>query len=70
MKSQARFFIASMIIFLSGCSGKHLINENNPSALSYPLVFLLNGKDEIVFRSEGYRIGIGEQILKQITNNQ
>jgi hypothetical protein len=29
-----------------------------------PLMIIVNGEGEIVFRSEGYTIGIGEQIIK------
>lgn len=32
--------------------------------ISYPLITLINKKGEIVFKSTGYRIGLGEQLLK------
>ncbi|MCX6330095.1 MAG: transglutaminase domain-containing protein [Bacteroidia bacterium] len=35
--------------------------------VSFPLVLLVNNKGEILFISGGYRIGIGEQILKYLT---
>ena len=33
---------------------------------SYPVVILLNKKSQIIFLSEGYTIGIGEQIVRKI----
>jgi hypothetical protein len=36
------------------------------STVRLPLVILINKKGEILFKSEGYRIGIGEQILKKV----
>lgn len=39
------------------------------SAISFPLIVLVNNRGEIIFRSEGYRIGIGEQILKIACRN-
>ena len=36
------------------------------SNVRLPLVILVNSRGNILFRSEGYRIGIGEQILKTI----
>jgi len=32
----------------------------------YPVVVLINGKGEIVWHSEGYSIGLGDQLMKQI----
>ena len=36
------------------------------SSARLPLMILVNNKGEIIFKSEGYTIGIGEQILKNI----
>ncbi len=36
------------------------------SNVKLPLVVLINKKGDILFRSEGYRVGIGEQILKAV----
>ncbi len=48
---------------------KMALNEISPADISLPLVIMINSKGDIIFRSDGYRIGIGEQILKLITNN-
>ncbi len=45
---------------------KMALNEISPADISLPLVIMINSKGEIIFRSDGYRIGIGEQILKII----
>lgn len=37
-------------------------------APQWPLVALVNGNGEIVWQSEGYRIGLGDQLVKQIKN--
>ena len=34
--------------------------------MQFPYIILLNKTGNIIFRSEGYRIGIGEQILKRV----
>jgi hypothetical protein len=47
---------------------KEVLKENSCSRNSLPLVVFINSKGEILFRSEGYRIGIGEQLLKQISS--
>jgi hypothetical protein len=43
------------------------INCKDLSGNSYPILLLVNKNGEIIFKSEGYRIGTGEQIL-QIVN--
>ena len=32
----------------------------------YPLLFILNTQGDIILKSEGYRIGAGEMILKEV----
>lgn len=39
---------------------------NLPENISYPLITVVNKKGEIVFKSTGYKIGLGEQLLKII----
>jgi hypothetical protein len=36
------------------------------SDILFPYIILVNKSGEIIYRSEGYRIGIGEQILKKV----
>ncbi len=36
---------------------------------NYPLVYIINPKGEIVFYSEGYRIGVGDLVWKSIKQN-
>lgn len=43
---------------------KQLCVGNSCTNIRFPLVVLVNRKGEIIFRSEGYRIGIGEQLLR------
>jgi transglutaminase-like putative cysteine protease len=54
-------------LFLS--SGDFPFNESDQkklSDISLPLIILSDKNGNILFRSEGYRIGIGEQILKKL----
>ena len=37
-----------------------------PLSTDYPVVAVVNGKGEITFFSEGYSIGLGEKILKEV----
>jgi transglutaminase-like putative cysteine protease len=45
---------------------KATLTNCNPSELQYPYLIVANSKGEIIYRSEGYRIGIGEQIIKRV----
>ena len=36
----------------------------------YPLLFIVNQKGELITKSEGYRIGAGEMILKEVISNR
>jgi hypothetical protein len=45
---------------------KMALDGISPDSISFPLVLMINSKGEIIFRSDGYRIGIGEQILKLV----
>lgn len=51
-------------------SGSELLKEatklSSTSDIRYPYMILINKSGNIIFRSEGYRIGIGEQILKNV----
>lgn len=49
---------------------KIALNEVSPADVSFPLVLMINSKGDIIFRSDGYRIGIGEQILKLVSINR
>jgi len=40
--------------------------SNDGSGISFPYIILVDKNGNIIFRSSGYRIGIGEQILKNI----
>jgi uncharacterized protein YxjI len=33
---------------------------------NYPLIYIVNNKGEIIFYSEGYRIGIGDLLSKSL----
>jgi chaperonin GroEL (HSP60 family) len=43
-----------------------LLDNNSVSSGSLPLIILADSRGNILYRSTGYRIGIGEQILKRI----
>jgi hypothetical protein len=49
---------------------KTVMGSSSTTGVSFPLVLMIDGKGEIIYRSEGYQIGIGEQILKQVNNIQ
>ncbi|HVN58908.1 MAG TPA: transglutaminase domain-containing protein [Bacteroidales bacterium] len=45
---------------------KQMCSGSSCSEIRYPLILLVRNDGSVIFRSEGYRIGIGEQILKNI----
>ena len=45
---------------------KKYVKFNSPVEINAPVVVVSDGEGNIVFSSMGYRIGIGEQILKAI----
>jgi uncharacterized protein YegP (UPF0339 family) len=42
------------------------MTQNSLSDINYPFIIYADKNGRILFKSEGYRIGIGEQILKAI----
>ena len=44
------------------------INCKDLSGNSYPLILLVKNNGDIIFKSEGYRIGTGEQILQRLNS--
>jgi hypothetical protein len=45
---------------------KTVMTQNSLSDINYPFIIYADKNGRILFKSEGYRIGIGEQILKAI----
>ena len=46
---------------------KNIVTSTNQSfSDNYPLVYIVNADGELVFKSEGYRIGTGELIYKSL----
>jgi hypothetical protein len=48
---------------------KKTLGDNTSHNISFPMVLMINGNGDIILRSDGYRIGIGEQILRLSTSN-
>ena len=45
---------------------KTISNDGSGTGISFPYIILVDKNGNIIYRSSGYRIGIGEQILKNI----
>ena len=45
---------------------KTISNDGSGAGISFPYIILVDKNGNIIYRSSGYRIGIGEQILKNI----
>jgi hypothetical protein len=43
---------------------QNYVKFNSPTGLNLPLVIVTDKEGNIIYLSSGYRIGIGEQILK------
>ena len=62
LPKQSRFFVDEQSVWMNS------ILEANQQQFrdNYPLVFIINTKGEITFKTEGYRIGTGELIFKSL----
>jgi hypothetical protein len=62
--------LPSNIEILNDRNGKLIKTIQNTlkieKGFSYPLIIVVNKKGEIILVSQGYRIGIGEQLLKTV----
>jgi hypothetical protein len=47
---------------------KKVSNNTSVSEIRLPYIILVNKTGNIIYKSEGYRIGIGEQILRKVNN--
>jgi hypothetical protein len=61
LPSNSSFHVDSQLVALKSC-----IKLNSPSEMNLPVVIVADNEGNIYFASTGYRVGIGEQILKFI----